>query len=76
MNIAGVRGKISQCPLRDLAPRFGVPGLETFWGAFVDLLQILYDIFADTIDLGAGPGVGSPSPAPSSSLERPRGIPM
>jgi hypothetical protein len=26
--------------LRDLAPRLGVPGLETFWGAFVDFLQI------------------------------------
>jgi hypothetical protein len=27
--------------LRDLVPRVGVPGLSTFGGAFVDLLQIL-----------------------------------
>jgi hypothetical protein len=48
-----------QLPLRNLAPRFGVPGLLSFWGAFVDLLQILYDNFADTIDLGAAQASGN-----------------
>ena len=31
--------------LRALAPRLGVPGFSTFWGGFVDLLQILLRAF-------------------------------
>ena len=50
-----------RCPftLRNLAPRLGVPGLETFWGAFVDEY-----ICADSLDLGAGARVAQPPPAP------------
>jgi hypothetical protein len=44
-----------------LAPRLGVPGLSTFWGAFVDCSKFSKTfLLTPPTDLGAGPGAGQP----------------
>jgi hypothetical protein len=63
-------------PLRNLAPRLGVPGLAAFRGVFVDLLSKSLKYLWRTIDLRGGARVAQPPPASFSSLQRPRGISM
>jgi hypothetical protein len=48
--------------LRALAPRLGVPVLLSFWGAFVDFLQILYDNLLTLSTSGKAQALGSLRP--------------
>jgi hypothetical protein len=55
-------------PLRDLAPRLGVPGLETFWGGFCRFAPNSSKYVFPTLSTSAGPAQASSNLRPPLQL--------